>query len=78
MQTLLEQALSQRLMEEFNSNIQLRMQLIDAQAKIKELEDAQQQSGTPPDNDSQRSDKRAGNSGGKSSVVPESRAESHG
>lgn len=42
-QTTAEQALSQKLLEEMNSNIQLRIQLIQAQAKIKELESKQEQ-----------------------------------
>lgn len=39
----LDQALSEKLTAEISANIQLRMQLITAQAKIKELEDAKQQ-----------------------------------
>ena len=34
----LVQAFGQKIVEEVNANIQLRMQLIEAQAKIKELE----------------------------------------
>lgn len=37
-QTPFEQALSAKLMEEINANIQLRMQLVQAQAMIKDLE----------------------------------------
>lgn len=42
-QTPSEQALAQKLLEEVNANIQLRIQLINAQAKIKELEEKQEQ-----------------------------------
>lgn len=38
--TPLEQSLSQKLLEEINSNIQLRSQLITAQERIKQLEAA--------------------------------------
>ena len=39
MQTLLEQALSQKLMEEVNHNIQLQMQLLQLQLRLKGLEE---------------------------------------
>jgi hypothetical protein len=38
--SVLEQVLGQRLLEEINTNIQLRVQLTEAQAKIKTLEEA--------------------------------------
>lgn len=44
--TVLEQALAQKITEEVNANVNLRAQLIAAQAKIKELEDAKQKSQT--------------------------------
>ena len=44
--SVLEQALAQKVTEEVNTNVNLRAQLIAAQAKIKELEDAKQKSQT--------------------------------
>jgi hypothetical protein len=37
--TALDQALSGKLMDEINQNVQLRAQVVQAQARIKELED---------------------------------------
>lgn len=39
-QSPMEQAMAQKLMEEINTNLQLRSQLVQANEKIKQLEDA--------------------------------------
>jgi hypothetical protein len=44
----LSTALSQKLFEEINVNIQLKMQLIEAQARIKELEEKLEQQKVNP------------------------------
>lgn len=44
--SVVNQALSEKLFEEINAGIQLRMRLIEAQARIRELEEREKREGT--------------------------------